>query len=117
MSAPYDPGLSALAREAARAAQIPLEEGVYAGVLGPSYETPAEIRMMERLGADAVGMSTVPEVLVARARDFRVLGFSVITNLAAGLGAEPLSHADVLERGARAAAQLATLIEAVVPRS
>jgi purine-nucleoside phosphorylase len=116
MSAPYDPALAALAHDAARAAQIPLEAGVYAGVLGPSYETPAEIRMMERLGADAVGMSTVPEVLVARARGLRVLGFSVITNLAAGLGVEPLSHADVLERGARTAAQLAELIESVIPR-
>jgi purine-nucleoside phosphorylase len=114
MSAPYDPLLRARARDAARAAQIPLEEGVYAGLLGPSYETPAEIRMLERLGADAVGMSTVPEVLVARARGLRVLGFSVVTNPAAGLAAEPLSHADVLEIGARAGAQLATLIEAVL---
>lgn len=114
MSEPYDPGLRALAREAARAAGIPLEEGVYAALLGPSYETPAEIRMLERLGADAVGMSTVPEVLVARARGMRVLGFSVVTNAAAGLSAEQLSHADVLQIGARSAAQLATVIEAVL---
>jgi purine-nucleoside phosphorylase len=116
MSDPYDPALRALARDAARDARISLEEGVYAGLLGPSYETPAEIRMLERLGADAVGMSTVPEVLVARARGVKVLGFSVVTNAAAGFSTEQLSHADVLEAGARSAAQLATVIEAILPR-
>ena len=115
MSDPYDGELRALARETARRAEVPLDEGVYAGVLGPSFETPAEIRMLERLGADAVGMSTVPEVLVARARGMRVLGFSMITNIAAGLSLEPVSHADVLAVGARVAGQLGTLIDKALP--
>src|SRR5205823_12904387 len=88
MSDPYDPTLRQLARDVARTERIPLEEGVYAGVLGPSFETPAEIRMLQRLGADAVGMSTVPEVIAARARGVRCLGFSSITNTAAGLSAQ-----------------------------
>src|SRR5439155_512493 len=79
MSDPYDSGLRATARAVARAEGIPLEEGVYAALLGPSFETPAEIRMLERLGADAVGMSTVPEVIAARARGMRCLGFSSVT--------------------------------------
>ena len=114
MSDPYDRDLRALARDAARAAKIPLEEGVYAGLLGPSYETPAEIRMLQRLGADAVGMSTVPEVIAARARAMRVLGFSMITNLAAGLSAEKISHEDVLAMGKRVAGDLAKLIQGVL---
>src|SRR5207247_2035501 len=92
MSDPYDPALRRLARDVARTERIPLEEGVYAGLLGPSFETPAEIRMLQRLGADAVGMSTVPEVIAARARGVRCLGFSSITNVAAGLSARKLSH-------------------------
>ena len=114
MSDPYDTDLRALARDAARATKIPLEEGVYAGLLGPSYETPAEIRMLQRLGADAVGMSTVPEVIAARARAMRVLGFSMITNLAAGLSAEKISHEDVLAMGKRVAGDLAKLIQGVL---
>ena len=93
-----------------------LEEGVYAALLGPSYETPAEIRMLARLGADAVGMSTVPEVIVARARGIRCLGFSSITNVAAGLSAEPLSHEEVLAAGSRVAGQLGALLSGVVGR-
>jgi purine-nucleoside phosphorylase len=96
MSEPYDRGLQALARAAARDAGVRLEEGVYVGLLGPSYETPAEVRMLQKLGGDAVGMSTVPEVIVGRARGLRCLGFSIITNPAAGLTAQPLEHADVL---------------------
>src|SRR6184192_3191115 len=114
MSDPYDSGLRASARAVARAAGIPLEEGVYAALLGPSFETPAEIRMLERLGADAVGMSTVPEVIAARARGMRCLGFSSVTNAAAGLSAQPLSHAEVLEAGARVAGQLERLIRGVL---
>lgn len=114
MSDPYDPELRALAREVARAERIPLEEGVYAALLGPSFETPAEIRMLQRLGADAVGMSTVPEVIAARARGVRCLGFSSITNVAAGLSAAKLSHTEVLEAGAQVASQLGTLITGVV---
>ena len=114
MSDPYDRDLRALAREVALQEKIALEEGVYAALLGPSYETPAEIRMLQRLGADAVGMSTVPEVIVARARGIRCLGFSSITNVAAGLSAAPLSHEEVLAAGTQVAGQLATLIRGVL---
>jgi purine-nucleoside phosphorylase len=114
MSEPYDRRLLALAREVARERRIPLEEGVYCGLLGPSYETPAEIRMLHRLGADAVGMSTVPEVVVARARGIRCLGFSTITNVATGTPAAPLSHDEVLEIGRRAAGALGTLVRGVL---
>jgi purine-nucleoside phosphorylase len=116
MSDPYDPGLRAIAREVAHAEHIPLEEGVYAALLGPSFETPAEIRMLERIGADAVGMSTVPEVIAARARGIRCLGFSSITNVAAGLSAEKLSHVEVLEAGKQVAGQLERLIRGVLKR-
>ena len=112
---PYDARLRTLAREAARDAEVALEEGVYLALLGPSYETPAEVRMCERLGADAVGMSTVPEVLVARARGVRCLGFSSITNPAAGLG-EALSHEDVLAVGRRVAGDLERVIRGVLRR-
>ena len=114
MSDPYDAGLRKIARAVARDARIPLEEGVYAGLLGPSYETPAEVRMLQRIGADAVGMSTVPEVIAARARGMHCLGFSTITNLAAGLSPTPLAHAEVLEVGKRVAGQLGTLIKGVL---
>ena len=116
MSDPYDAELRASARTVARAEGIVLEEGVYAALLGPSFETPAEIRMLERLGADAVGMSTVPEVIAARARGLRCLGFSSVTNVAAGLSAQPLSHVEVLEAGARVAGQLERLIRGVLTR-
>lgn len=115
MSAPYDPALRALARAAASEAHVALEEGVYCALLGPSYETPAEVRMLHRLGADAVGMSTVPEVLVARASGMRCLAFSTITNPAAGMG-PPLSHADVLEVGTKVAGSLAAVIRGVLRR-
>jgi purine-nucleoside phosphorylase len=114
MSDPYDRELRALARDVARREQIALEEGVYAALLGPSYETPAEIRMLQRLGADAVGMSTVLEVIVARALGIPCLGFSSITNVAAGLSAAPLSHQEVLAAGMQVADQLATLIRGVL---
>ncbi|HEU5153989.1 MAG TPA: purine-nucleoside phosphorylase [Gemmatimonadales bacterium] len=116
MSDPYDPQLKLLARETAKGLGIGLQEGVYAGVLGPSYETAAEIRMLERLGADAVGMSTVPEVVAARANGMRCLGFSLISNLAAGLHAEPLTHSDVLSVAGRATAALGQLLKTLVPR-
>ena len=116
MSEPYDAEFRRVASEIARELALPLTEGVYAAVLGPSYETPAEIRMLARLGADAVGMSTVPEVLVARALGIRVLGISCITNLAAGLGEGPLSHGEVLEVGAQVKGRLSELIRHLLPR-
>jgi purine-nucleoside phosphorylase len=114
MSDPYDPALRALAREVALRRKIPLAEGVYVGLLGPSYETPAEIRMLERLGADAVGMSTVLEVIAARAAGMRCLGFSAITNPAAGVTPHKLHHLEVMEVAYRIAGELAALIEGVV---
>jgi purine-nucleoside phosphorylase len=113
MHEPYDAELRQRARAVATEAAIPLEEGVYAALLGPSYETPAEVRMLERLGADAVGMSTVPEVLAARARGIRCLGFSSITNPAAGLG-EPLAHEEVLAVGKAIAHDLSVVIKGVL---
>jgi purine-nucleoside phosphorylase len=98
----YDRALLALAREAARAAGVTLHEGVYAALLGPSYETPAEIRMLRGLGADAVGMSTVPEVIALRQLGVSVGAISCITNLAAGISAQPLDHREV-EATARSA--------------
>ncbi|MDE3052339.1 MAG: purine-nucleoside phosphorylase [Gemmatimonadota bacterium] len=114
MSDPYDPVLRALARSVADARGIALESGVYAALSGPSYETPAEVRMLGRLGADAVGMSTVPEVLVARAIGLRVLGVSCVTNPGAGLSETPITHAEVIETTARAAARFEALVEGVV---
>ena len=116
MSDPYDRELRALAREVARERGIPLEEGVYLQVLGPSYETPAEIRMAERMGADAVGMSTAVEVIAARARGVRCLAFSTITNPAAGITGERLNHAEVIEVAARVAGDLERLVEGLVTR-
>lgn len=97
MAQVYDPGLSALLCRAGKSANLRLHRGVYLAVSGPSYETPAEIRAFSRLGADAVGMSTVPEAMVARQCGLSVAAVSCITNRAAGMGAGPLSHADVLE--------------------
>jgi purine-nucleoside phosphorylase len=114
MSDAYDARLRALAREVARRHRIALAEGVYVGLLGPSYETPAEIRMLERLGADAVGMSTVLEVITARAAGMRCLGFSAITNPAAGVTPQKLHHLEVMEVAYRIAGELAALIEGVV---
>ena len=116
MSEPYDDGLQRLTLAAAADLGIDLERGVYAAMLGPAYETAAEVRMLARLGADVVGMSTVPEVLVARARGLRVLAISVVTNKAAGLGGGPLSHEEVVEVGREAGGELARLLRAVIPR-
>lgn len=114
MSDPYDRGLRARAVAVGRERGIALESGVYAGVLGPSYETPAEIRMLERLGADAVGMSTVIEVIAARARGLRCLGIATITNAAAGIGAASLSHNEVMAAAERVKTALGGVVEGVV---
>lgn len=116
MSDPYDRELRQLARDVARERRIALDEGVYVGLLGPSYETPAEIRMLQRFGVDAVGMSTVPEVIVARARDIKCLGFSTITNLAAGISPTALSHEEVLEVGRQVGDALGSIVKGVVAR-
>jgi purine-nucleoside phosphorylase len=114
MSVAYDADLRALARRTADELGIPLEEGVYAAVSGPSYETPAEVRMIGLLGGDAVGMSTVPEVIVARARGMRVLGISLITNPGAGISSRPLSHQEVLEAGQEAGPRFQRLIRGIL---
>lgn len=97
LSDPYDPELRRVVRETALHHGVRLQEGVYAAMHGPSYETPAEIRMLERFDADAVGMSTVPEVIAARARGIRCVAVSCLSNYAAGVTSDPLDHDDVLE--------------------
>jgi purine-nucleoside phosphorylase len=114
MSRPYDAGLQELALRVAAQERVALARGVYAALPGPSYETPAEVRMLERLGADAVGMSTVPEVLVARARGVPVLGISLISNVAAGLSPEPLAHDEVVAAGIEARDRFTRLIRGIV---
>ena len=114
MSAPYDPELRRLAQDLARDMGIRLRGGVYAAVLGPCYETPAEVRFLRAAGADAGGMSTVPEAITARALGMRILAFSLITNLAAGLGEAPLDHQEVLDVGQAAGGRLKELILAVL---
>jgi purine-nucleoside phosphorylase len=114
MTEAYDEGLRNSAREAAKEQRIELVEGVYAGLLGPTYETPAEVQMLGRLGADAVGMSTVVEVIAARARGIRCAGISTITNQAAGISPQPLSHVEVMETANRVRDQLGRLVEAML---
>jgi purine-nucleoside phosphorylase len=114
MSAPYDEALAAMLRAHAVELGIALQEGVYAGLLGPTYETPAEVRMLSTVGADAVGMSTVPEVLIARALGMRVAGISCVTNLASGISAHPLSHEEVLETTRLVGARFEALVEKFV---
>ena len=106
---PYTPAQANVLRDHAVALGIPLQVGVYCGLLGPTYETPAEVRMLATLGADAVGMSTVPEVIVARAVGMRVAGISCITNLASGTSLQPLSPAQVPETTTLGPAQFASL--------
>lgn len=114
LSAPFDLGLLTVATTAALRAGIRLEQGVYVGVSGPSYETPAEIRMLRTLGADAVGMSTVLEVVAAQALRLPCLGISVVTNRASGLGGGSLSHEEVLAVSAAAGRELERLLIAIV---
>lgn len=116
MSEPYSLVLQQAARDVAKAQSLTLQEGVYAGLLGPTYETPAEVRMLAFLGADAVGMSTVPEVIVARARGMRVLGLSCITNLASGISTTPITHAEVLETTLVAGERMSALVTGIVEK-
>jgi purine-nucleoside phosphorylase len=115
MSEAYDRGLLDTAREAARGAGVETGEGVYAAMLGPSFETPAEIRFLRTIGADLAGMSTVPEVIAARHMGMRVLAVSTVTNMAAGLQ-QRLSHEEVLETGKASAEALRRLLEAFLAR-
>ena len=115
MNGAYDPGLRALALAAAGRLGIALKPGVYAGVLGPAYETPAEIRMLRALGADAVGMSTVQEAIALRHAGARCLGLSCITNMAAGLSPTPPNHAEVQEIAKGAYARVNALLSALLP--
>lgn len=116
MSEAYSRRLRALAHEVGSALGIRLGEGVYAAVLGPSYETPAEIRYLRTIGADVVGMSTVPEVIVANHMGMRVLGISCVTNMAAGILPQKISHAEVLETGEMVRGTLVKLLKALLPR-
>ena len=109
----YSPRLRAVAREI----DPSLLEGVYAGLVGPHFETPAEIRMLRTMGADLVGMSTVLEAIAARAAGVEVFGLSLVTNLAAGVTGEPLNHEEVLEAGRAAAGRMGGLLQALVARS
>jgi len=110
----YDPALRQHAQRVAQAQGMTLFEGVYAWFLGPQFETPAEIRMAQRLGADAVGMSTVPETLLARHAGLRVLALSFITNFGAGMSAEPLSHAHTLSQAQSGSAQASHLLAHII---
>ncbi|HEY6135154.1 MAG TPA: purine-nucleoside phosphorylase [Rubrivivax sp.] len=114
MADAYDPLLRAQAHATAARAGMPLDEGVYAWVMGPQFETPAEIRMLQVLGAQAVGMSTVPETILARHAGMHVLALSMITNMACGLSEEVLSHFHTLDTAAQAGEHAAQLVEAIV---
>ena len=116
MSYAYHPELRDLARAAAGDLGIAVREGVYLGVSGPSYETPAEIRMFRGWGADAVGMSTVPEVIAANQMGMRVLGISCITNMAAGILDQPLTHREVLDTTERVKDQFTRLLDEIISR-
>jgi purine-nucleoside phosphorylase len=116
MTEVYSARLREIARDHAGRLGIRVSEGVYGCVSGPSYETPAEIRMLRTLGADVVGMSTVPEAIVARHAGMEVLGIALVSNAAAGVLGTPITHQDVLEAGRKAAPVLAALIEGVIAR-
>jgi purine-nucleoside phosphorylase len=115
MTAAYDPSLTSQLFEVAKAAHIELKRGVYASLMGPAYETPAEIQALRILGADAVGMSTVPEVVAARHMGVRVVGISCITNMAADVGQRPLSHEEVAETANRVATVFGQLLTPFIP--
>lgn len=115
MSEAYDTGMCELALRVAGERKIPLRQGVYLGLTGPSYETPAEIRMFRSLGADAVGMSTVPEVIVANHMGIRVLGISCITNMAAGILPRKLTHQEVMDTTQMVQEKFISLLRAIIP--
>ncbi|HEV3513222.1 MAG TPA: purine-nucleoside phosphorylase [Candidatus Sulfotelmatobacter sp.] len=116
MTQAYSRAYRQIAREEAAKLKIPLHEGIYAALLGPSYETPAEIEYLRRIGADLVGMSTVAEVIAARHMGMNVLAISCVTNMAAGILDQPLSHAEVMETGERVKSIFEALLRAVLPR-
>ena len=114
MSAVYSPELQELVVEEAKAINVEVRRGVYGALSGPSYETPAEIHLLRNLGADAVGMSTVPEAIVARHMGMEVLGISCITNMAAGISDEPINHEEVMATGVRVRATFTKLLQRVI---
>jgi len=116
MSAVWSRELQELATEEARSLGITTRRGIYAALAGPSYETPAEIHMLRAFGADAVGMSTVPEAIVARHMGLRVLGLSCITNMAAGISEAPINHEEVMETGQRVKETFTQLLRRVIPK-
>ncbi|MGB0036581.1 MAG: purine-nucleoside phosphorylase [Candidatus Acidiferrales bacterium] len=116
MTQAYWKSYRAIAVQEAKRLGIDIHEGVYAALSGPSYETPAEIRYLRTIGADLVGMSTVPEVIVARHMGIRVLGISCVTNMAAGILDQPIDHAEVMETGERVKTQFVALLRAAIPR-
>jgi purine-nucleoside phosphorylase len=114
MTEVYSSRLRGMADKAGKAVNLALPHGTYAALMGPSYETPAEIRYLRTIGADAVGMSTVPEAIVARHMQIEVLGISCITNMAAGVLPQPLDHSEVMETAARVRGQFIALLEAII---
>jgi len=116
MTAAYSPELQEIVIEEARSLNVEIRRGIYAALAGPSYETPAEIHLLRNLGADAVGMSTVPEVIVARQMAMEVLGISCITNMAAGISDEPINHEEVMATGDRVRETFTMLLRRVVGR-
>ena len=116
MSEAYCKSFRQMALDAGKRLGVKLAEGIYAALLGPSYETPAEIRFLRTIGADLVGMSTVPEVIVARQMGIKVLAISCVTNMAAGILDQPIHHEEVLETGRRIAGQFKSLLREVIPR-
>ena len=116
MSEVYSHDYQEIAVEEARSMNLELRRGIYAGLTGPSYETPAEVRMLRTIGADAVGMSTVPEAIVARQMGISILGISCITNMAAGVIGEPINHDEVMEIGRRVHDTFKELLRRVIPR-
>jgi purine-nucleoside phosphorylase len=116
MSKAYSQAYRAIVAEEARRLKMEIQEGVYVALSGPSYETPAEIRYLRTIGADLVGMSTVPEVIVARHLGIEVLGISCVTNMAAGILDQTINHQEVMETGERVRSQFVALLRAVIPR-